>query len=68
MEPDSQKPPGEAVTDEVEARPAGELVLGVVVAQGRRYARPAASLASTDVLAGRTHQATSVQPVVISRP
>ena len=67
-EPDSQEAPGEAVTDEVKARPAGELVLGIVVAQGRRYARPAPSLASTDVLAGRTDQAPSVQPVVISRP
>ena len=67
-ERDSQEAPGEAVTDEVEARPAGELVLGIAVAQGRRYPRPAPSLGPAHLLAGRTHQAPGVQPVVLIRP
>ena len=68
VEPDRQERPGQAVTEEVEASPAGELVLGVLVAQGRGYPRPAPSLGTTDILAGRTHEAASVQPVVIIRP
>ena len=56
------------MTEEVEASPAGELVLGVLVAQGWGYPRPAPSLGTTDILAGRTHEAPSVQPVVIIRP
>ena len=67
-EPQSQEAPAQGVTDAVEASPAGELVLGIVVAQGGRYPRPAASLSSAHVLAGRTDQAASVQPVVVIRP
>ena len=67
-DPESQEAPAQGVTDVVEASPAGELMLGVAVAQGRRYPGSAPGLSSAHLLAGRTHQAPSVQPVVIIRP
>ena len=67
-QPDSQKAPGEAVTDEVKAGPAGELVLGVAVAQWRGDPRPTPGLGPTHLLAGRTDQAPGVQPGVLIRP
>ena len=67
-DPESQEAPAQGVTDVVEASPAGELVLGVVVTQGGRNPGSAASLSSAHVLAGRTYQAASVQPVVVIRP
>ena len=66
--PDQEESPGEEVTDAVLPRPAGQLVLWVVVAGGRRYPGPAPSLPSTHLLARRTDQAAGVQPVVIVRP
>ena len=68
-EPDSQDPPGQTETGGGEAGGgAGELVLGVAVAQWRGDPRPAPSLGPAHLLAGRTDQAPGVQPGVLIWP
>ena len=68
-EPDSQDPPGQTETGGEEVGgAAGELVLGVAVAQWRGDPRPAPGLGPAHLLAGRTDQAPGVQPGVLIRP
>lgn len=63
-EPDSQDPPGQTEAGGA----AGQLVLGVAVAQWRGDPRPTPGLGPAHLLAGRTDQAPGVQPGVLIRP